>query len=34
MSHPEHERDGDETFRERIDRIIARERDVLDRLAD
>lgn len=33
MSQHERERD-DESFRERIDRIIERERDVLDQLAD
>jgi hypothetical protein len=30
----DHERDEDEEFRERVDRIIERERAILDRLAD
>jgi hypothetical protein len=36
MSKPEQEQEPDEPdeFRERIDRIIERERDILDRLAD
>ncbi len=34
MSQPEQESDGREGFRERVDRIIERERDILDRLAD
>jgi len=34
MSQQEQEDDGDESFAERVERIIARERTVLDRLAD
>lgn len=34
MSQPEQESDDREEFRERVDRIIERERDILDRLAD
>jgi|AntDeeMetageno50_2_1112565.scaffolds.fasta_scaffold01636_2 FixJ family two-component response regulator len=34
MSQPEQESDDREEFRERIDRIIEREHDILDRLAD
>ena len=34
MSQPEQESDDLDEFRERIDRIIERERDVLDALAD
>lgn len=34
MSSPEQEPDVDDEFLERIDRIIERERDLLDRLAE
>jgi predicted nucleotidyltransferase len=34
MAESEHEPDTDEEFQERVDRIIERERPILDRLAD
>ena len=34
MTESEHEQDEDEEFQERVDRIIERERPILDRLAD
>lgn len=34
MSHPEQESDDLEAFRERVGKIIERERDILDALAD
>jgi hypothetical protein len=34
MSQREREHNGEESFEERVDRIIVRERTVLDRLAD
>ena len=34
MSQPEHESDDREEFRERVDQIIERKRDILNRLAE
>jgi hypothetical protein len=34
MAESEHEQDEDEGFQERVDRIIERERPILDRLAN